>query len=286
MIDLGQLTAAGLGPKAVQWRLQTGAMQRLHRTVFLVGPAPPSFAARARAAALAVGDGAVVGLWVAAVLLGLRPPPVGEPGPIDVLVDSRCRRSRDGIVVHRTTLVPQEFGTVRGIPVTSPARTVCDLAGEWPMHEVEQLLIDARRARIVRDYQLHAVLDRAPHRKGHGPMRALLQDEMEEGYSRSAAERRLRKLIRTAELPVPVYNTKIRKLLVDAVWFGLRVVVEVDGRKVHDIPWAFENDHYRDQILSAAGYRVIRVTWRQLVNEPMAVVVRIAQALVWAERAA
>jgi len=71
--------------------------------------------------------------------------------------------------------------------VTSPARTICDLAAKWPIGEVEQLLIDARRARLVRDSELYAVLDRVKHRKGHAAVRALLADEMEEG---TAARRR------------------------------------------------------------------------------------------------
>jgi very-short-patch-repair endonuclease len=285
VITLEQLIEAGLGRKALQCRLQAGAMQRLHRTVFLVGPAPPSFAALARAAALAVGGDAVVCLDAAPVLLGLRPAPAA-PGPIDILVPARNARQRPGIIVHRSTIVPTEFGYVRGIPVTSAARTICDHAASGPMSEVEQLLIDARRARIVTDAELYAVLDRVRHRKGHAAVRALLDDEMEEGYSRSKAERKLRKLVKSADLPIPLYNRKIRGLMVDAHWPALRVVVEVDGRKDHGTLWAFENDRYRDQILVAAGYRVIRVTWRQLVNEPMAVAVRIGQALIWAERAA
>lgn len=286
VVGIEQLRAAGLARGAIEARVLSGRIQRLHRTVFLIGPAPPSFAALARAAALAVGDGAVVCLAAAAVLLGLRPEPTDGAPEIDVLVAGRAPRPRPGIVVHRSTLVPAEFGYVRGIPVTSAARTICDHAASGPMSEVEQLLIDARRARIVTDAELYAVLDRVKHRKGRAAMRALLADEMEEGYSRSKAERKLRKLVRSADLPIPLYNRKIRGLMVDAQWPALRVVVEVDGRKDHGTPWAFENDRYRDQILVAAGYRVIRITWRQLVNEPMAVAVRIGQALIWAERVA
>ena len=286
VISLAQLADAGLSRKALHGRLAAGAMQRMHQAVFLVGPAPPSFAAVARAAAFAVGDGATVGLGAAAILLKLRSEPAGETGPVDVLVDRRSVWQRSGIVVHRTTIVPAEWGYVRGIPVTSPARTICDLAAVEPMYQIEQLLIDARRARCVTDRQLYAVLDRVPHRKGHGAMRALLADEMEEGYSRSAAERRLRKLIKQANLPVPIYNHKVRGLLVDADWARVKFIVEVDGRKEHDTDWAYENDRLRDQILAAGGYRVVRITWRQLVNDPMGVAVRIAQALVWAERAA
>jgi very-short-patch-repair endonuclease len=229
VIELVQLLEAGLGRKALQGRLRSGAMQRIHQGVFLVGPAPPTFAALARAAALAVGPGAVVGFGPATALRKLRPEPA-EARSIDIIVPGRNPGRRPGIVVHRSTIVPVEFGYIRGIPVTSAARTICDLAAREPLHEIEQLLIDARRARCVRDAELHAVLDRVPHR--------------------------------------------------------LKFVVEVDGRKDHGTPWAFENDRLRDQILAAAGHRVIRITWRQLVQEPMAVAVRIAQALVWAQQAA
>jgi very-short-patch-repair endonuclease len=286
VIRLEQLLGLGLGRGAIADRCRTGRLQHRHRGVYLVGPAPPSFAGRARAAVYAVGAGGVVGLGAAAVLLGLRPEPSTEASPIDILVARGNAVSRPGIVVHRTSLVRAEFGYVCGIPVTSAARTICDHAASGPMREVEQLLIDARRARIVTDAELYAVLDRVRHRKGHAAVRALLADEIEEGYSRSRAERKLRKLVRDADLPVPLYNRKVRGLLVDAVWRELRFVVEVDGRKDHGTAWAFENDRLRDQILAAAGYTVIRVTWRQLVQQPMAVAVRIAQALVWAERAA
>ena len=286
VITLEQLREAGLGRGAIEARVRRGAMQRRHRTVFLVGPAPPSFSALARAATLAVGDHCVVSMRSAAALLGLRPEPVDEIEAIDVTVSRGCPRARSGIIVHRSTLVPVEWGYVRSIPVTSPARTICDLAACEPIGEIEQLLIDARRARCVTDDELHAVLKRAPHRKGHAMVKALLQDEKEDGYSRSAAERRLRALVKQANLPAPSYNRTVEKLLVDAVWEALKFVVEVDGRKDHGTPHAFENDRRRDQILAAAGYTVIRISWRQLVNEPMAVAVRIAQALVWARRAA
>ncbi|MHB8693352.1 MAG: DUF559 domain-containing protein, partial [Solirubrobacteraceae bacterium] len=287
VITLEQLTAAGLGRGAIAARCRAGRMQRLHHTVYLLGPAPPSFGAVVRAAALAVGDRAAVALGPAAVLLKLRPEPQRAFGGIDVVVNGRAVKSRPGITIHRSTLVPVEFGYVRGIPVTSPARTIADLAATENIAEVEQLLIDGRQLRCVTDEQLFEVIDRVPHRHGHGALRALLQDEAEEGYSRSRAERRLRKLIKDASLPRAIHNgPKVCGFLIDAHWPALKVVVEVDGRKYHEHPWGFERDHYRDQVLVAEGYRVLRVTWRQLCNDPIAVAVRIAQTLLRAELAA
>ena len=120
-------------------------------------------------------------------------------------------------------------------------------------------------------------LDRAPGRSGTATLRALLNDEPT--LTRSEAERRLRRLIRDAGLPPPESNVRLLGFEVDFVWRAARLVVEVDGHAFHAHRAAFERDRERDQALVAAGFRVIRVTWRQLEREPLAVMARIAQAL-------
>jgi very-short-patch-repair endonuclease len=67
--------------------------------------------------------------------------------------------------------------------------------------------------------------------------------------------------------------------LVDFLWRDRRLVTEVDGYRLHSSRVSFERDRGRDAELNAAGFRVIRITWRQLVEEPAAVVARLAQAL-------
>jgi hypothetical protein len=192
VITLEQLRGVGLARGALHRRLRGGRYQRLHHKVFLVGPAPPSFPARARAAALAVGAHAAVSLDAAQALLALGPEPAG---PIHVTVSGRQLAQRAGIIIHRSTLVASEVRKIREIPVTSPARMICDRAAKLVTGDLEQLLIDARVARCVTDQELTAVLDRAPGRAGTARMRALLADEAQEGYSRSQAERRLRRLV-------------------------------------------------------------------------------------------
>lgn len=277
-----QLRAAGLGRGALARRVQAGRMQRLHHGVYLVGPAPPSFAARCRAAVLAVGEHAAVSHRAAAALHGFAPPP---SGPIDVTVSGRSPRARAGITLHRSTLVRAEIAQIRGIVTTSAARAICDAAAREPTADVEQLLIDARVAHCVTDRELFAVLHRAPGRAGAAMMRALLADESEQGYSRSLAERRLRTMVKAADLPRPHFNERLCGFLVDALWPRHRLVLEVDGERFHGHPAAFEADRRRDQILVAAGYAVIRATWRQLTQQPMAVAARVAMALARAEAA-
>jgi very-short-patch-repair endonuclease len=97
--------------------------------------------------------------------------------------------------------------------------------------------------------------------------------------TRSEAERRLLTLIERAALPRPRTNTRVGRYEVDALWPETRLIVEVDGFAFHGTRAAFERDRRRDADLTAMGFRVVRVTWRQLVDEPHLVVARLAGAL-------
>ena len=108
----------------------------------------------------------------------------------------------------------------------------------------------------------------------------MLNSEHQPALTRSEAETLMRRICDRAGMPRPVSGAKPCGFEVDFLWPQARLVLEFDGGKFHRHPRAFENDRRRDQILVAAGYRVIRVTWRHLRDEPMAVMVRIGQALV------
>jgi very-short-patch-repair endonuclease len=196
------------------------------------------------------------------------------------MVVSRNPRRQAGIDLHRTNDLPEaEVRQLSGIPVTSVARTICDLAATEPVNEVEHALQEARVHQRLTDDQLRAVIGRAPTRKGAGLIRRLLADDAGRGYTRSKAERLMRSRVRQAGLNQPAANRRIAGYLVDFVWDEERLIVEVDGYGTHGNRASFESDRERDQVLVAAGYRVIRITWRQLNEEPFAVIVRIAQAL-------
>ncbi|MGZ4243470.1 MAG: endonuclease domain-containing protein [Solirubrobacteraceae bacterium] len=122
-------------------------------------------------------------------------------------------------------------------------------------------------------------MGRCPRRKGTAPLRALLDAEQGPQFQRSKAERLLKQLITDAELQPPLFNTYVLGYEVDAYWPAHQVVVEVDGYDAHGHREAFERDRRRDQDLVAAGYVVVRITWRQLTQRPTAVVARIAAAL-------
>jgi very-short-patch-repair endonuclease len=278
VITRDQLMALGVGRGAIAHRVATGQWQRLHRAVFLIGPAPPTLSAKARAAVMAMGEGAVLSHRTAAELWGLLEAS-NEP-EVHVMVAGRNVGPRPGLRIHRVSkLDGSEVGSHNDLPVTSPARTVLDLASTAPMSDTEVALAEARIHRLATDRQLSQTIQRHPTAKGASTLRALLEQERDSGYTRSAAERRLRDLVRDAGLPRPRFNEPLLGYVVDALWPEHRLVVEVDGYAYHRHRGAFESDRRRDQELVAAGYRVIRVTWLQLRDRPLSVITSIAQAI-------
>jgi very-short-patch-repair endonuclease len=174
-------------------------------------------------------------------------------------------------------LEADEIRRVQGLPVTAPARTLLDLAAtRYP--DLERAFANSHAQGLIKPYDLAAAIERAGPRAGVRTLKALITDNAS-GYTRSKAERLLRRLIRDANLPEPRFNVPFRQYELDVVWPDQRVVLEVDGYNYHGHRAQFESDRRKDLLLTAAGYRVIRITWRQLTNEQLAVVAVIATAL-------
>jgi very-short-patch-repair endonuclease len=269
-----QLRAAGLGRGAIAHRVKARTMQRLHVNVYLLGAAPPTPMARARAAALACGPHAVVSHRSAACLFGLLPEIAGD---VDVTIPGRNQAPRPGIRRHRVARLPrQDLTNVNGLRVTSIARTICDLAATESARDTELAFQEALYRDIATDQSLAKVLAREPRRKGAPVIRSLIRDPR---LTRSDRERRLLDLIDQAQLPKPVTNAPIHGYKADIYWPQYNLVVEFDGWGAHGHRLAFESNRKRDQILLAAGIRTLHVTDRQLEDEPIAVTARIAQAL-------
>jgi very-short-patch-repair endonuclease len=270
VLTVDQLTGVGLSHDAVLHRVKRGWLRRVHRGVYLVGPLETPFS-RAMAAVLAFGDGALLSHHSAAVLWGFRKPPVV---PLHVTA-RRDVRSRDGVTAHRTRhLDPRDVTRRQGIPTTSPARTILDLAAH---DDVERDVNEARALHLISIPSLNEQFSRYPRHPGTAALRKVLQGGPQ--LTRSEAERRALELIRRAGLPQPETNVRLRGHEVDVVWRQERLVAEIDGYAFHSMRSSFERDRRRDQRLIAAGYRVIRVTWRQLEEEPEAVVATLAAAL-------
>lgn len=204
----------------------------------------------------------------------------GACGEVDVTVVGRHCRPKEGIRLHRSSELDQrEIRSRHGLPVTSPARTLIDFASEASTQELEDAVAEARAQRLIRDGELEAAMKRAGRRRGAAQMRAFLRAEGGPAITRSRAERRFRRFLRDAHLPEPRLNVRIGRFTADFLWERERVILEVDSWQFHGHRRAFERDRRKDMALSDAGYHVIRITWRQYTEEPLALIAHIARAL-------
>ncbi len=249
-----------------------------------------SRAAQLRAAVLACGDGAVVSHGTAAAFWGLWD---NLPTLIDVTVPCETGRKIDGIRCRRCRYPEDEEVVTRaGVPCTTPARIMVDLAG---MVGLRTLGRTVERAAVLKLLDLDA-LDRSLHfakgRRGLRGLAAVLADWRTPDGSlpdvRSEFEALVLPRLISLGLPRPQVNATLHvggeDLMVDFLWARERVVVETDGAATHQTPVAFQRDRHRDQLLIAAGYRVPRVTWTQMKHELDDVVARIARTLLLSDR--
>jgi very-short-patch-repair endonuclease len=269
-----QLVAAGLGRGAIAHRLKNGRLHRRYPGVYLVGRPGIEPLGEEMAAILHFRGHAVLSHQSAAAVWGLT-----ESRGVVLTLVGKDSRSRPGLTIHRAAALDRrDLRSRNGLPVTAPARTVLDLAAVAPDEELEQAIAVARQKRWLPDRELKGAIERAPRHTGAGRLLKLLEDARL-GLTRSWAERRMQSLIRAAQLPQPRVNAPLHGYVADFLWSDRRLIVEVDGYWFHGDRAAFERDRKRDQVLVAAGYRVIRVTYRQLRDAPFAVVARVAQAL-------
>jgi very-short-patch-repair endonuclease len=231
------------------------------------------------AAALACAPDAYISHEHGGYLHGFMAPPL-ERGPIHVTVVGRDPGPKPGVLIHRVRALGwDESDEVDGIPVTSPARTVVDLAASRGERELEELLAEAYARTSLSRRQIVRLLERYPRRHGRKTLAKLVDSGVVPARIRSKAERMLLALIRDARLPSPMVNTRLCGYEVDFLWPDHRVVVEFDGHAFHASRPQRDRDSRRDQDLALDGYVVIRVTWRQLTEEPRRLVRRIASIL-------
>ncbi|MGH2992492.1 MAG: DUF559 domain-containing protein [Solirubrobacterales bacterium] len=282
LVTRGQLVQMGLTRDAIDSWVKTARLHAIHRGVYLLGHARLTGGARELAAVLACGPGAVLSHRSAAGLWRLIS---GSAGDADVTVPGRNCGSKGGIRIHRVTALDRrDVRMAGGIPVTTPARTLLDLAAVVSPRELEQALAEAESRSLARRSELLALLARAGPRPGIAVLRSLIEADVTPAMTRSEAEERLLTLVRAAELPPPELNVRIGRHEVDFLWREQRFVVEVDGFRYHSSRAAFERDRLRDAERGVEGFRVMRTTWRQIVRRPEALAARIAWALAGAER--
>jgi hypothetical protein len=231
------------------------------------------------AAVLAAGPGAALSHRSAAASWDLRS---SSRGPVDVTAPRQ--RVRPGIQVRRAALAPDEITTRDGIPITTVARTLLDLAAVLPPSQLERAVERAEALGLADTVPLAALLERHGGRRGTAALREVLQGGVQPVLTREELEARFLTFLDAHDLPRPAVNEDLhlagRWIQPDFLWREQRLIVELDGHETHRTRAAFERDRERDRILQAAGWRVVRITWRQLHEDPDAIAADLLRLLV------
>lgn len=275
-----QLIELGVRRGAIEGRLARGQLHRMHQGVYSVGHRIVSREGRWMAAVLSGGPAAVLSHRSAGQLWQIVP--LSEIWP--ELTRPTAFRPRAGIRGHHSPLPLDEVTTIAGIAVTSVSRTLLDLAVVLTKRQLEQALNETEVLRLTDKLSLSDLLERYPRRRGSAVLRALLRDRTTgRGVTRSELERRFLAVLARTDLSRPRLNAHVsaqgRFFEVDCLWAEQRLIVELDGRESHGTDLAFEKDRERDRLLLVEGWRVTRVTWRQLRDDAPAVIADLRDLL-------
>jgi hypothetical protein len=265
-ITRAQLLAIGVGPGAIAYRVRTGRLIPVHAGVYAVGHANRTPVARACAAVLACGDRAVLSHGSAASLWGFNK---YWDMPYEVTVATSHRRRHSCIKVHRSrTLLRRDVKIQLGIRVTSPARTVLDIAPRLTDKRLTRVVNDGRRGPHLRLDDLADVLRRNPTHPATKRLRRFVDDP--HAPTNSPLEDDFVEFAKRHGLPAPVTNTYLFGYEIDVLYPAERVIVEIDGYGFHSDRDSFERDRRRDAIMLAADYVTVRITSERMKETPEA----------------
>jgi very-short-patch-repair endonuclease len=201
-----------------------------------------------------------------------------KPGTFHLTAPTR-RHRKERIVVHFARLVPEDLTIVDGIPVTSPGRTVLDLAAD-KSRDVGRLLERAKEHRLLDRRRFEETLIRAGGHPGRARFEAALRAyKPVPATLRSDLEKRFRHLVIRAGLPRPQTNVVVEGYELDAFWEAEGFAVELDVYATHGSPRSFEADRERADDLLLAGIELIRVSDVRLAREPRETIARVAAHL-------
>jgi predicted transcriptional regulator of viral defense system len=261
VIGREQLLRLGIGVEAIRYRVGAGRLHPVFPGAYAVG-VPAASVEAIRTAALISTAPSFIGHRDAAEHYGLQDP---IPGPVHVIVSHRRRLRRDGIVVHRTRHLHAEERRIAGpLRLTTPARTLVDIAGACTDRQLTRAFDESQRLGLASRMEILVACERAGSRRGTGRLAALAREPaMPVDRARNRNEAEFPRFCRDRGLPIPAVNVPLLGYEVDYLWVEQGVVGELDSGH-HDSPRAREADVRRDADLRAYGYPVIRMRQRDL----------------------
>jgi very-short-patch-repair endonuclease len=278
-ISRTQILAAGIAAVTIEHMIATGSLHPKHAGVYAVGHQTEVEFGAETAALLASREGAVLSYVSAGALWKICPPPRART-EVDVTVLDGRTRWTPGIRTHRTRRLERlDVRVHKHLPVTSPARTLLDLADVLRPRQLERALDEALALRLVRLAQVAQAIERLPGRRGARALAALVDPRRPSSRTLNDGEETLLGLIRAANLPEPQVNAPFGEFTIDFYWPEHKVALELDGYPYHSTRTAFERDRRKDAAFKAAGIDGNRVSYDQIECEPLAVIARVAQRL-------
>jgi very-short-patch-repair endonuclease len=262
VVTHAQLTCAGITPAEIKSRLRSGALLREHRGVYRVGHRAPSVEAHYLAAVLACGEGALLSGRAAAFLFGLMKGTMPLPE-----VTTRTERRVNGILTRRRrTRARVDETTWRGIPVTTVATTLVDLAAVLSSDELARACHEAGVRYRTTPSQVEAVLARRPSSAGARRLRRIMSGDTRVALSK--LEALFLERLREAGLPLPETNRRVGGRRVDCRWPERGLTVELDGYRYHHSRHAWEQDRRREREARARGDEFRRYTFGDVFETP------------------
>lgn len=272
-----QLLAKGIPAKTISDRIANSSLFPVYPGVYLAGRPQLTRDGALLASLLAAGDGAVLGARSAAALWGF----LDHQSPVEVfrIRGGRNQRARirvDGerwwpyLLIRQPRELPAiDLGVKRGLTLTSPARTLRDLAMGLQEEKFRWAFMEADRLGLLSDPSLIACADQTQGRKGGAMFRQMVYRRIPNiDQAESLLEAIVLDLNQSGRIPVPEVNRKTHGYRPDFRWSRHRVIVEADGYEFHRGQEAFENDAFRANRLRADGWTVLRFTWRMVTEKP------------------
>ncbi len=278
ILSFDELVVCGLSAHAVGVRVRNGRLHPMHRGVYAVGHANPPVEGRFLAAVKACGGNALLSHYSAASLWGFVSWDDRHP---EVTVAGATHRAHPGLRVHRATaLCARDARRHEMVPVTSPARTLLDLASILDYRPLRRAVRQAQSVGVVNLGQLVDVLSRFGRRRGVRKLRGIIATGP--APTRSELEDVVLDLIIRGGLAHPEVNVPLmvagRRVIPDFRWPEQRLIVEADGAAWHDNEIARADDAERQALLEAHGERIVRITWSQAITRRQETLARLAAA--------
>lgn len=277
-----QALAAGATSATIARRVSSGRVAALYPGVYRVAGAPRSWEQQLLVACFAWGGRCAIARRSALAMWSM---PGGRKDPIEIAIPrGRRRPAAPGIAREARDLRRSDVRFVGAIPVTSPARTLFDLARCGDIDTAEEALDDGLRRGLVTLPQLEATARRQHGRPGVKALLALIQERTGFGVvPQTLFESRLLRAIRRAGLPLPVPQYEIWEAgrliaIPDFAYPELKIAIEADGRRWHSGK-RWSRDLARRNALTTRGWRIIHVTWDALHHRPDTVIADIVAAL-------